>query len=157
MRAARLCNPGDADRAALLQNNTADSMPHVNQPAVLITDDDPGIRGLLQTMTLMTGCTVETAANGYEALEKMRSKSFDLLLLDLMMPLMSGYDVVDRMKEMDARPAVIVLTATHAEADSLERLDGRVVSSILRKPFDVEAASDFIRVTASAVHEQRTA
>jgi CheY-like chemotaxis protein len=132
-------------------------MPHAEKPAVLITDDDPGIRGLLQTMTLMTGCTVETAANGFEALEKMRSQSFDLLLLDLMMPMMSGYDVVDRMKEMEARPAVIVLTATHAEAASLERLDGRVVSSILRKPFNVDAASDFIRVTAAAVHEQRSA
>jgi len=132
-------------------------MPHVTQPAVLITDDDPGIRGLLQAMTLMTGCTVETAANGFEALEKMRSRPFDLLLLDLMMPLMSGYDVVDRMKEMDSRPAVIVLTATHADASTLERLDGRVVSSILRKPFDVDAASDFIRVTAAAVHEHRTA
>jgi two-component system, response regulator, stage 0 sporulation protein F len=132
-------------------------MPHVTQPAVLITDDDPGIRGLLQAMTLMTGCTVETAANGFEALEKMRLRSFDLLLLDLMMPLMSGYDVVDRMKEMDSRPAVIVLTAGHGDASSMERLDGRVMSSILRKPFDVAAASDFIRVTATAVHEQRTA
>lgn len=133
-------------------------MPPVTQPAVLITDDDPGIRGLLQAMTLMTGCTVETAANGIEALEKMRSRSFDLLLLDLMMPLMNGYDVVDRMKEMDSRPAVIVLTASHGgDPSTTERLDGRVVSSILRKPFDVDAASDFIRVTANAVHEQRTA
>ena len=133
-------------------------MPPVAQPAVLITDDDPGIRGLLQAMTLMTGCTVETAANGIEALEKMRSRSFDLLLLDLMMPLMNGYDVVDRMKEMDSRPAVIVLTAAHGgDPSTTERLDGRVVSSILRKPFDVDAASDFIRVTANAVHEQRTA
>jgi CheY-like chemotaxis protein len=130
-------------------------MPHASKPAVLITDDDPGIRGLLQTMTLLTGCTVETAANGFEALQKLRSQSFDLLLLDLMMPMMSGYDVVDEMKEMDARPAVIVLTATHADASVLERLDGRVVSSILRKPFDVQAASDFIRVTAAAVHETR--
>ena len=108
-------------------------------------------------MTLMIGCTVETAANGFEALQKLRTKSFDLLLLDLMMPMMSGYDVVDQMKKMEARPAVIVLTATHADAATLERLDGRVVSSILRKPFDVEAASDFIRVTAAAVHENRVA
>jgi CheY-like chemotaxis protein len=132
-------------------------MRHAAKPAVLITDDDPGIRGLLQTMTVMTGCTVETAANGFEALQKMRAQSFDLLLLDLMMPMMSGYDVVDQMKTMEARPAVIVLTATHADATTLERLDGRVVSSILRKPFDVEAASDFIRVTAAAVHENRFA
>ena len=49
-------------------------MPHAAKPAVLITDDDPGIRGLLQTMTLMTGCTVETAANGFEALRLFRAK-----------------------------------------------------------------------------------
>lgn len=131
-------------------------MAQATRPAVLITDDDPGIRGLLQTLTLLTGCSVETAANGFEALDKLRSRSFDLLLLDLMMPMMSGYDVVDRMKEMETRPAVIVLTATHADAPSLDRLDGRVVSSILRKPFDVDAASEFIRVTAAAVHEDRS-
>ena len=132
-------------------------MPQVTKPAVLITDDDPGIRGLLQTLTLLTGCTVDTAANGMEALEKLRRGSFDLLLLDLMMPMMSGYDVVEQMKKMERRPAVIVLTATHADAYHLERLDGRVVSSILRKPFDVDTASDLIRVTAAAVHEDRAA
>jgi CheY-like chemotaxis protein len=73
------------------------------------------------------------------------------------MPLMSGYEVVDHLREMENRPAVIVLTATHAEALSLERLDGRVVSSILRKPFDVATASDIIRVTAAAVYENRAA
>ena len=132
-------------------------MSQETKPAVLITDDDPGIRGLLQTLTLLTGCTVDTAANGFEAMEKLRTRSFDLLLLDLMMPLMSGYDVVEKMKELETRPAVIVLTATHADACTPERLDGRVVSSILRKPFDVETASDIIRVTAAAVHQDRAA
>jgi DNA-binding response OmpR family regulator len=127
------------------------------KPAVLITDDDPGIRGLLATVTLQTGCTVDTAANGYEAIEKLRTGSYDLLLLDLMMPMMSGYDVVEQMKSMETRPAVIVVTAVHDDDATVNRLDGRVVSSILRKPFDVNAASDFIRVTASAVHEDRAA
>ena len=139
-----------------MHNHAAELMSQATRPAVLITDDDPGIRGLLQTLTLLTGCSVETAANGFEALDKLRSRSFDLLLLDLMMPMMSGYDVVDRMKEMETRPAVIVLTATHTDSPSLDRLDGRVVSSILRKPFDVDAASEFIRVTANAVHAQRS-
>ena len=126
------------------------------KPAVLITDDDPGIRGLLATLTLQTGCTVETAASGREALEKLRTGSYDLLLLDLMMPMMSGYDVVEHMKEMEQRPAVIVVTAIHDD-EAAAQLDGRVVTSILRKPFDVLAASDFIRVTAAAMHDQRAA
>lgn len=132
-------------------------MARAAKPAVLITDDDPGIRGLLATVTLQTGCTVDTAANGFEAMEKLRTRSYDLLLLDLMMPMMSGYDVVDQMKSMEKRPAVIVVTAIHDDEVTTNRLDGSVVSSILRKPFDVNAASDFIRVTASAVHNERAA
>lgn len=126
------------------------------KPAVLITDDDAGIRGLLSTLTRQTGCTVDTAANGVEAIQKLRARPYDLLLLDLMMPIMSGYDVVEEMKTMERRPAVIVVTAIHDD-DATNDLDGNVVSSILHKPFDVRAASDFIRVTASAVHDERAA
>jgi CheY-like chemotaxis protein len=133
-------------------------MPHETQPAVLIIDDDPGIRELLRTLTERLGCTAVTASNGSEALEKLEQESFDLLLLDLMMPVMSGYDVVEQLKAMTTpRPAVIVVTAGHEDARSLEGLDGRVVSSIVRKPFDIGAVSDFIQVTASAVHEARAA
>jgi DNA-binding response OmpR family regulator len=132
-------------------------MRHATKPAVLITDDDPGIRGLLATVTRQTGCSVDTAANGFEAMEKLRTGSYDLLLLDLMMPMMSGYDVVELMKSMENRPAVIVVTAIHDDEATVNRLDGSVVSSILRKPFDVSAASDFIRVTASAVYDDRAA
>jgi DNA-binding response OmpR family regulator len=131
-------------------------MQDATKPAVLITDDDAGIRGLLATLTLQTGCTVDTAANGVEAIEKLRTRSYDLLLLDLMMPIMSGYDVVEEMKKMEQRPAVIVVTAVHYD-EATTLLDGNVVSSILRKPFDVNAASDFIRVTASAVCNDRAA
>lgn len=140
-----------------MQSSAPDNMAHATKPAVLITDDDPGIRGLLATVTLQTGCTVDTAANGFEALEKLRTRSYDLLLLDLMMPMMSGYDVVEHMKSMENRPAVIVVTAIHDDDATVNRLDGHVVSSILRKPFDVSAASDFIRVTASAVRDDRVA
>lgn len=128
-----------------------------HQPAVLITDDDPGIRGLLATITRQAGCEVDTAANGFEAIAKMRTEAYDLLLLDLMMPMMSGYDVVDAMKAMEQRPAVIVVTAIHDDESTIDRLDGRIVASIMRKPFDVAAAIEFIRATANAVHRDRAA
>jgi DNA-binding response OmpR family regulator len=132
-------------------------MTLATRPAVLITDDDAGIRKLLQTVTEMHGCQAETAANGIEAIEKMRSGSYDLLLLDLMMPMMSGYDVIEQMKAMEVRPAVIVVTAMHEEAREADRIDGRVVSSILRKPFDIGIASELIHVAAEAVHNERAA
>jgi hypothetical protein len=61
------------------------------------------------------------------------------------------------MKSMKTRPAVIVVTAGHEDARSLDGLDGRVVSSIMRKPFDIGTISDLIQATAAAVHEDRAA
>jgi osomolarity two-component system, response regulator SKN7 len=56
-------------------------------PAVLVVDDEPGIRSLLKIVVERTGCTVDLASDGHEALEKIRSgASYDLVLLDLMMP-----------------------------------------------------------------------
>ncbi|HEX6640954.1 MAG TPA: response regulator [Thermoanaerobaculia bacterium] len=134
-------------------------MTSETRPAVLIIDDDPGIRELLRTLAERRGCAVVTAANGIEAIEKLKDADFDLLVLDLMMPIMNGYDVVDQLKMMTTgnRPAVIVVTAGHEDARSMDRLDGRVVSSIVRKPFDIGAVSDFIQVTAAAVHDARAA
>jgi CheY-like chemotaxis protein len=131
-------------------------MTHAPKPHVLVIDDDAGIRGLLATLTRQAGCIVDTAANGFEALQKMRTHDYDLMLLDLMLPMMSGYDVVEQMKKMESRPAVIVVTAIHDD-DAMERLDGRVVSSILRKPFDVDTATDVIQVTATAMRDSRAA
>lgn len=128
-----------------------------SQPAVLISDDDAGIRNLLRTVTERTGCRVETAANGIEAMQKMRSSQFDLLLLDLMMPIMSGYEVAEQMKDMSPRPAVIVVTAGQDGLDELERLDGKVVSTIVRKPFDVRQLSELVLAAATAVHADRVA
>jgi CheY-like chemotaxis protein len=88
-------------------------------------------------------------------MEKMRDCQFDLLLLDLMMPIMSGYEVAERMREIHPRPAVIVVTASHQTDEEYERLDGRVVSSIVRKPFDVRQLSELIYAAAEAVHADR--
>jgi two-component system response regulator MprA len=127
----------------------------MTQPAVLISDDDPGIRMLLRTITEKAGCRVETAANGVEAMQKMSACDFDLLLLDLMMPIMSGYEVAEQMRSVSRRPAVIVVTAGYPTDEELERLDGHVVSSIMHKPFDVQKLSELVYATAAAVHTDR--
>lgn len=127
------------------------------RPAVLISDDDAGIRNLLRTVAEKTGCRVETAANGLEAMQKMQVVDFDLLVLDLMMPVMDGFQVAEQMKSIARRPAVIVVTAGHIGTEELDRLDGHVVSSIMRKPFDIRQLSDLVFATADAVHADRLA
>ena len=89
-------------------------------------DDDPEALKLMSEVLSETGCTVRLATNGKEALQALRSEHTDLLLLDLMMPEMDGFEVV---RQMDGDPAlsripVVVLTAktlSNAETAALTR------------------------------------
>jgi DNA-binding response OmpR family regulator len=113
-----------------------------NEKRILIVDDDEAIRGLLSTILGRRGFAVDTARNGFEALACLRSCIYSAMLLDLMMPLKSGYDVLDELKQMDAaaRPIVFVLTAGSPTRD----LDPEVVAGSIRKPFDVEILLDMV-------------
>ena len=106
---------------------------------ILIADDDLPLRGLLRLVAARAGFEVDIASNGAEALEKIRTNTYAVAVIDLMMPLMSGYDVVDHLAEMASRPQVVVVTAMNDAR--LARLNSAVVSSILRKPFDIEMLS----------------
>lgn len=107
---------------------------------VLVVEDDEPIRALLFTILRRRGFRVDTACNGKEAVERMQHCNYSLVLLDLMMPVMSGYEVLDLLEgyEPPRRPLVIVLTA-----GSLPRnLNPRVVAGTVRKPFDIEMLVD---------------
>ena len=107
---------------------------------ILIADDDPPLRGLLRLVASRAGFEVDSATNGAEALEKIRTNTYAVAVIDLMMPRLSGYEVVDYLAEMASRPQVIVVTAMNDAR--LARLNSSVVSSILRKPFDIEMLWD---------------
>ena len=106
---------------------------------ILIADDDPPLRGLLRLVAARAGFEVDTAANGAEALEKLKANTYSVAVIDLMMPWMSGYELIENLASMPARPPVVVVTALSDAR--LPRLDSSVVSSILRKPFDIEMLS----------------
>jgi DNA-binding response OmpR family regulator len=118
-----------------------------NERRILIVDDDDAIRGLLCTILSRRGFAVDTARNGIEALARLRSCRYAAMLLDLMMPMKSGYDVLDELKATDpaSRPIVFVLTAGAPTRD----LDPDVVAGSIRKPFDVEVLLDMVTACAS--------
>ncbi len=109
---------------------------------ILIVDDDAGIRTLLITVLRRQGLSVDTAKNGAEALEKLQCCSYALMLLDLRMPVFSGWEVLDYLQRQEpaARPAVILLTAG---TESRNVSPDLVVGSI-HKPFDVELLQDTV-------------
>jgi len=94
------------------------------------------------TVLRRRGLHADPARNGVEALERMGSHRYEVMLLDLMMPHMSGYEVLDHLATQPPtdRPLVLVLTA------GLEPrpLDTRIVIGTLHKPFDVELLVDTV-------------
>lgn len=126
-----------------------------DEKRILAVDDDDAIRALLLTILGRRGFTVDTARNGAEALERLGQCSYVLILLDLMMPIASGYEVLDYLAKQDAgaRPMVIVLTAvTEARLQSRSGRGNRPQafrrgaaarhgSRMYRRDFGPEAAS----------------
>jgi CheY-like chemotaxis protein len=107
---------------------------------LLIVDDDPGIRHLLITYLGRRGFQLLEARNGREALAEMRAGNADLVIMDLMMPEVSGWDVL---RERAADPSLqripmIVLTANNSRAVTAAVLD-KNVNAVLGKPFDLDA------------------
>jgi DNA-binding response OmpR family regulator len=118
-------------------------------PSILIADDDPAIRTLLKLIVLRTGLEVATATNGEEALTMIEQRNYALVLLDLQMPLVNGFDVVERLRSKRPRPVILVLTALPRSQTLL--LDCDVVQAIIHKPFDVEFLADIIAGTARSL------
>lgn len=105
---------------------------------ILVVDDDDAIRTLLLTVLRRRGFKVDTARNGSEAVDRCIRCRYALVLLDLMMPVMSGYELLDHLGPMENRPLVIVLTA----APPPRQLSADLVAGTLRKPFDIELLID---------------
>ena len=123
-----------------------------NVEKVLIADDDPALRGLLRLVARRAGFEVDVAANGLEALEKIRENDYLIAVIDLMMPRVSGYDVIERLAEMKRRPGVVVVTAM-SDAH-IPRLNSNVVASILRKPFNIEMLTAVLTELAETMRAQ---
>ena len=109
---------------------------------ILIVDDDDAIRALLVTVLKRRGYELDTAQNGAAALEKLAACRYSLVILDLMMPHLSGYDVLKRLSGIAPidRPLVLVLTAGGEQKPFAMSF----VIGMIHKPFDVELILDTV-------------
>lgn len=106
---------------------------------VLVVDDEPNVlRSLAQYLTI-EDFTVETASNGMEALEKVESFVPELILLDVMMPGMDGFEVLDKVKAnpAHAHTPIIMLTAKDQSSDVLKGYQSGATSYLV-KPFNLD-------------------
>ena len=114
------------------------SQSPVIQRDVLLVDDDQATRRLFEHVLARVGLTVVTAVDGVNALEVLATHQVDTIVLDLMMPRMSGFELLDRL--MEERPGIlkrcIVLSA--ASLQWVNKASERPVWSVLRKPVDLD-------------------
>ncbi|MDQ3974814.1 MAG: response regulator [Actinomycetota bacterium] len=103
----------------------------------MAVDDDHVIRGLLEVNLAMEGHEVVTAVDGRDALAKVRAEAPELILLDVMMPHVNGWEVAERLRRDEATRhiPIIFLSARAMEADVSRGLD-LGVESYVTKPFD---------------------
>jgi DNA-binding NtrC family response regulator len=118
-------------------------------PRVLVVDDEAGVRESLR-MVLQGTCEVVLAGGVDEALRALAASPPDLVLLDLVMPGRSGFELLEQVAELPAAPPVVVLTGTTALATAVEAMQRGAVD-YLTKPFEVEA----LRIKVRRLLERR--
>ncbi len=111
--------------------------------SVLVVDDDPGIRDLLADELRYRGYFVIVARNGSEALERLDGWTPDVIVLDLMMPVMDGWTFVEHYRDHAGRRSVPII-AVSAEADLRPGYEALGVTAFLRKPFDLNELANYM-------------
>jgi CheY-like chemotaxis protein len=103
---------------------------------VLVVDDEETIRKILKLHLSKLGCEIDEAADGLQALERLRKNDFDLLICDILMPNMDGWQVLREIRsdERTKNIPAIVLTAKNEEADMFKGY-GLGANYYLTKPF----------------------
>ena len=102
----------------------------------LIVEDDPAIRRLVEKLLSRRDMEIDTAHDGLTAVEKLRSRRYSVLILDLMVPELNGFEIIEFIKQENVKIPVAVVSAVSQQA--LTRLDLDIVKLVISKPFDVD-------------------
>ena len=119
---------------------------------ILVVDDEKDLVGLMTKILEFEGYNVTPAYDGYECLEKIKEKEFDLILLDIMMPGMSGWDVFSRVKKMGYVTKVIFVSVLEVSEDRKNMLINEGLTGYLIKPFSDD---ELVEVVNRVLKEQK--
>jgi len=119
-------------------------LSHKKKPKVLIVDDDDAIRVMVERVLKREHFEVESARDGFEAIEKLTNNDYGAILLDLMMPRVDGHGVIHYLEnERDApRPWVILMTAN---VQGAHEVNAKTIFRVLAKPFDIGQLVEHVR------------
>lgn len=104
---------------------------------VAIVDDEEAVRRALRRLLVSAGIDVETFASGHELLERVAARQFDCVVLDLHLPGLDGFDVLERLTELSLAARTVVVTG-HSVPGTAERALAAQACAFLEKPLDDE-------------------
>jgi CheY-like chemotaxis protein len=111
---------------------------------ILVADDEEELLELIQMSLVGAGHDVTTAKNGKQATEIARRDKFDVIILDVMMPIMDGYHAAAEIVQDPKSPPVLLLTSRDFDQDS-SAIKGSGATAFLSKPFEVPELLDTVK------------
>jgi CheY-like chemotaxis protein len=115
-----------------------------NGLSALLCEDDAAIRDLIETVLSRDGFDVSAVCDGTSAVAQLENDEFDLIVLDLMMPGLNGFDVIDFLKTHQPRRLKRVMITTAVPPALAAQLPS-TICHVLPKPFDIEKLLEFAR------------
>jgi DNA-binding NtrC family response regulator len=112
-------------------------------PKVLIVDDEERLRNTMRKLLAVEGLEADSAGSGEEAVEKLRAGKFDVIILDVRMPGMTGVETLAEIKKIDPEVEVIILTG-YASVDTAKDIMKLGAYDYLLKPYSKEELMDRI-------------
>jgi len=128
------------------QGSTFMAVTNPFEPRILVADDDQSIRRLVTTIIRREQLTVDAACDGAEAIEHLKEREYAVILLDLMMPRVDGFGVIEYLRAHPQRRKPVVLVITAYADQKFKEVDPDVVAGVLRKPFEVADLGNLIRL-----------
>ncbi len=110
----------------------------MTQPRALIIDDDDPIRTMLSTIVRHQGISVDTARDGGEAIESLDRDGYNVVVLDLMMPRVDGYAVLEHMREHQPQLLPCTIVATAVSDRDVKKKVADDVYMVHTKPFNMQ-------------------
>jgi CheY-like chemotaxis protein len=112
---------------------------------VLVVDDDPDILEALSEILEAEGFEIRRARNGKEALERLSPEPPQLILLDLMMPVMDGWEFAQRLRQLPESVSHIPIIVLSADRNVSNKATGIGAAGYLAKPFELNDLLDMVR------------
>lgn len=120
----------------------------------LVVEDDPAIRRLVEKLLARHKVQIDVVADGRQAIEHLRKTRYSVIVLDLMVPEVNGFEVIEYLKSTGSKTPVAVVSAVSQQA--LTNLDLDVVKLVISKPFDVDEFTKAILNLCADAHAEES-